>query len=70
MKLRDYMAAHRLRDHDVAAAVGVNRAQINRLRREEAAPSFALARRLYEFTNGAVTPNDFLDLPSAEGEAA
>lgn len=59
MKVADYMAENGLKDDDLAALVGRNRATINRIRRGVGRPSFGLIKKLIEVTDGAVTANDF-----------
>lgn len=69
MNLADYMTAHAIDDATLAARLGISRLQVWRLRKGICRPSWPLAQRLHDATDGAVTPNDFLDLPE-RGEAA
>jgi transcriptional regulator with XRE-family HTH domain len=60
MKLAEFMHEKGLSDEALGAALDVSRVTISRLRREKAEPSFELLKRLATYSDGAVTPNDFL----------
>jgi len=60
--LSDYMSAHNLTDDDVAAAVERSRVTISRIRRRKVRPDWDTIQKIKEFTNGAVTADDFADL--------
>ena len=62
MKLAEWMEWKAVSDKALASRVGVARASISRLRRGKMNPSMELARRLYAATDGAVQPNDLVDL--------
>jgi transcriptional regulator with XRE-family HTH domain len=59
--LADWMTLKRLTDADLAALVAADRSRINRIRRGVAVPSLALARRIKDATQGAVTADDYAD---------
>jgi DNA-binding XRE family transcriptional regulator len=68
MTLGDYLLFAGYGDAWFAALVGVDRTTISRLRRGNTRPTWEVAAKIVEATNGAVTPNDFLPLraPSAK----
>lgn len=67
MHLSDYMAQRGLSDQDVAAAIGKDRASVSRYRRKKIRPGWRAMKRIFEFSGGLVTPDDFL---AAQREAA
>ena len=69
MTLADYLAAHGLSDADFAVRVGVSRPQINRLRNGQTWISDDVAARIFDATDGQVTPNDFLATRRASVDA-
>lgn len=69
MKLAEYMEQSQKDDAEMAASLGVDRTTVMRLRTGRNRPSWAVADRLVEVTQGAVTPNDFV-MPSQESEDA
>ena len=60
MQLADWMEKHDLLDREFADEIGVRRATVSRFRSGALIPSFTLMIRIYEATDGAVAPNDFL----------
>ena len=66
--LSDYMAAHKLTDDDVAAALGRTRSTVSRIRRRKMRPDWKTIEKIQEFTGGQVTANDFLSL-APDGDA-
>lgn len=65
MKLSTYMQAHSLSPKDVAQAIGVRGiATIYRYISGDRYPSSHVLRRIYKFTNGEVTANDFFHHPT------
>lgn len=69
MTLSEYLDKHKadgVSEATLAAAVGVDRSQINRLKRGVGRPSWDLLVRIKEATGDAVTPNDFLTAPPSE----
>lgn len=65
-----YLDEHDIKNAAFAATVGASEATISRLRNNKQAPSFSLARRIREATEGAVTFDDFLIAAESAGEAA
>lgn len=61
MQLSDYMTKLALTDDQVADAIGRNRVSVSRLRRGVQQPSFETIKRINEFTDGQVSPNDWLE---------
>lgn len=72
MKLADYLTSKDLSDADFALAIECDRTTVSRLRRGITRPTWAQAERIRDATQGAVTPNDFLQdaAPAEEGAAA
>lgn len=66
MRLSEYMAQRQLTDEEVAAAIGRSRVSVSRYRRGLIRPEFAVAERIHEFTQGEVSPNDWLACEAAE----
>ena len=60
MTLHDYLSGSRLTNTEFAALVGVNQANISRLRRGKFSPTLDLMTRIAKATDGKVTPNDFM----------
>lgn len=65
MHLSDYMAQRGLKDDDVATAIDRSRPTVSRIRRKRVRPDWKTIERLEEFSGGAVTASDFVDLGSA-----
>ena len=59
--LNDYLTANEITEAEFAELIGRNQSSINRLRNGISRPDWETARRIAAATNGAVTPNDFLD---------
>ncbi|MEZ5648169.1 MAG: helix-turn-helix transcriptional regulator [Alphaproteobacteria bacterium] len=62
MRLRAYLRLHGLSELAFAEQIGVASTTINRLVRGKTRPSFDLVQRIYEATQGAITPNDLFDI--------
>lgn len=62
-KLESYLEANRLTDAEFAALIGKDRSSVSRLRAGETKPTWDTAQRIAAATSGAVTPNDFIDMP-------
>lgn len=60
MKINDWMSLKGLSDEQVGALVSVDRVTISRIRRGRNRPSWELAARFKEISEGAVTADDFL----------
>lgn len=67
--LDTYLKANGIKNAAFALQVGASEATISRLRSGKQTPSYPLLSRIAEATNGAVTPNDFLPLPTTESAA-
>lgn len=71
MKLSEYMEAESLTPADVAQKIGVQSvATIYRYTAGTRRPSSKMLRRIHEFTNGAVTANDFFHAPDPTQRSA
>ena len=64
MKLASYITANGLTDTTFAKLIGRTQSTVSRIRRGVAMPDHETALAVYQATNGAVSPNDFFDLPS------
>lgn len=62
MNLRTYLKLNSLSEMAFSQQIGVASTTINRLVRGKTKPSFALVQRIFEATQGAVTPNDLFDV--------
>jgi transcriptional regulator with XRE-family HTH domain len=72
MHLSQYMAAHDLSDEDVAKAVKLHRVSISRYRRGKERPAWDVVERIFKWSGGSVTANDWLSASARRrvGEAA
>ncbi|PZQ82678.1 MAG: hypothetical protein DI549_10895 [Ancylobacter novellus] len=59
-KLDAYLAAQGMPNAEFGRRVGASESTISRIRHGKQAPSFALARRIKESTEGAVTADDLM----------
>lgn len=66
MHLSAYMAARNLSDDQVAAAIGRNRVTVSRIRRRKVRPDWQTIESLRDFSEGAITADDFASLEAAE----
>lgn len=66
MKLSDYLAMANKSAAAFAAELGTSVSAVNFWRNGERTPRIAQMQKIYEATNGAVAPNDFL--PPFRGE--
>lgn len=62
MDLRTYLKLNSLSERAFSQQIGVASTTINRLVRGKTKPSFALIQRIFEATQGDVTPNDLFDV--------
>lgn len=62
MTLRQYLSAHALSQSEFSALVGYHRVTVHHWI-NGIVPEAGAMRRIFEVTNGAVTPNDFHALP-------
>jgi DNA-binding XRE family transcriptional regulator len=60
MKIADWMSLKDLTDAEMAALLGVDASTVNRVRRGETQPSWPLAAKIKNVTEGAVSADDFL----------
>jgi len=56
--LRRYREVHGIILIDAAVALGTTAAQLSRIENGRSNPSVSLMRRIYEWSEGEVTPND------------
>lgn len=63
MKLQNYLALNAVKQKDFAARIGENQTCVNRYCLGQRIPRPDVMRKIFCETNGAVTPNDFFDLP-------
>ncbi len=72
MRFAEYLATHNHSDAEFAALIGVTRQAVHRYKTGERVPDQAIMASIFEVTGGAVTPNDFFNIPapSKTGEAA
>jgi len=69
MKLDQFLAEKNLTQPAFAEAIGVTQQAVSIWVREHSLPRRAVMRRILDFTEGKVTPNDFYSPPSSK-EAA
>lgn len=70
MNLSDYMRDNDLNDEAFAAVIGRSRATVSRIRRSRVRPDWATLALIKTATDGAVTPDDFLEpAPTEQREA-
>lgn len=62
MRLSEFMAARKLSDDDVAAAISRSRPTISRIRRGKVRPLWDTIEALRDFSDGAITADDFVHL--------
>lgn len=76
MKLDTYLRERDLTDEKFAEIVGVDRSAVTRWRNGTTCPETPNQRKIFERTNGEVTPNDFMGItapvvtPAADVAAA
>lgn len=63
MKLHLYLSENKITEAAFAEAIGVTRISVARYKAGRV-PEAEVMDRIIEATSGAVTPNDFFDLPS------
>lgn len=66
MKLDAWLASSPLKDHEFAGKIGVSRVTLFRLKTGRRPPKRDVMAKISVATDGAVTPNDFFDLPEPE----
>jgi transcriptional regulator with XRE-family HTH domain len=66
MKLDEWLIASGLSEREFALSIKRTQATVNRYRRAKRTPSPRDMVKILEATRGAVTPNDFYDLPPVQ----
>ena len=69
MDLKTYISEQGCSLHTFGQQVGVTQSAVSRWLCGNRSPSPAMMRKIMEATNGAVTPNDFFELPTKEDAA-
>lgn len=69
MKLADYLKENKILKHAFAEQIGCAPSTISRLLSGKHVPDRETMTKIIEVTGGAVTPNDFFDLPKSATEA-
>jgi transcriptional regulator with XRE-family HTH domain len=69
MQLSDYLKENELTDEAFGEKIGRDRSSVYRLKNSQTKPTADVLQAIVNATGGAVTPNDFFDLPDA-AEAA
>ena len=73
MQLSEWISECGISQVEVASGLGVDQSTISRLLSRARVPSPALMKRIYDLTEGRVTPNDLIglnDLPRKPDDAA
>lgn len=68
MKLAHWMERERKSDDDMAAEISRSRTTVSRIRRELIRPDWETMERIFEATNGEVTPNDYFTATEVAAE--
>ncbi len=63
MKLNQWISENNLKDSHFAELAGLHRVQVHRILKRGKRPSDDEMQAIYATTKGAVTANDFYDLP-------
>lgn len=63
MKIRSYLKSNKITQAEFAALVGTSAQAISCFCLGQRIPRPDVMRKIFDATNGAVTPNDFFDLP-------
>lgn len=63
MKLNEFLALNAVKQKDFAARIDERATAINKYCLGQRIPRIDVMRKIFDATNGAVTPNDFFDLP-------
>lgn len=70
MKLSDYLAMTNKSAAKFAVEIGASTSAVNFWRSGERTPRIKQMQKIFDATSGAVTPNDFLQLPFRGEESA
>jgi transcriptional regulator with XRE-family HTH domain len=65
MQLSDYLRQSELTDEAFGELIGRDRSSVYRLKNGQTKPTADVLQAIVHATEGAVTPNDFFDLPDA-----
>ena len=68
MPFSEWIRAEGCTQRAVARRLGVSPSTLSRLLRGERSPSASLMRRVFELTEGKVTPTDLVVIPSPRSE--
>lgn len=63
MKLIEFLALKAVKQNEFAAHIGEKTSRVNKYCLGQRIPRPDVMRKIFDATNGAVTPNDFFDLP-------
>lgn len=63
MKIREFLKKHRIEQADFAGQIGISPQAVSCFCLGKRIPRSDVMRKIFDATNGAVTPNDFFDLP-------
>ncbi|OAI22905.1 hypothetical protein A1351_20265 [Methylosinus sp. R-45379] len=67
--LRTFRRANKITLEQLGARVGATKGFLSKIESKRQLPSMALAAKISEATNGAVTPNDLISPPAADQSA-
>lgn len=70
MELAEYLRRNRLSLGKVAKQCGTSASTIVRIREKEVSPSKRVAKAIWQFTGGAVSPNDLFGLHYPQGKCS
>lgn len=70
MKLREWRQAQGLSMEQLGDLIGLTQSSVSRIENGKNRPEWGTLDRIVQVTDGAVTPNDFADLPTPADEAA
>jgi transcriptional regulator with XRE-family HTH domain len=63
MQLADYLIENNMTQQALADAVGVRQSSVSKWLQGMARPSWPVIKKIKDFTNDAVTADDFVELP-------
>jgi transcriptional regulator with XRE-family HTH domain len=66
MRLKDWLRANEMRGSEFAELVGITPSAVCQLQQGRVWPTRWTAKKIFELTDGTVTPNDFLDVCEKE----
>jgi transcriptional regulator with XRE-family HTH domain len=62
MKIREFLFHKKISQLQAGKQLGLSQGYMNRLVNEKQSPSIELMEKIYVWSKGAVTPNDFIDI--------